>query len=326
MAVPTQLSDLSVTISTNSPQPTDSTGSPSTVDDFFRAHAGLIAQVNAAKAPLASPTFTGHVTVEGVTATGATGTGKFVFSVSPTFTGTVSGVTAAMVGLGNVTNESKATMFTAPTFTGNVGVDTVTSVTGAKVVSAGAYEVNDGTRQIAVAPNYASVGPAIQVYSNHPLQFVTNNVERIRITEDGRLYGTALHNNAGAVTGTASQYIASGTYTPTLTNVAGASSSIAHPGQWIRVGNVVHVSGTLEGIASTTGDAMRIGISLPVASNFASVYDCAGCGAIRATVAGYSTTAAEISADTTNDRADMRYLNVLDLGDVIHYSFTYTVL
>lgn len=37
---------------------------------------------------------------------------------SPTFTGTVSGVTASMVGLGNVTNESKATMFTNTTLTG----------------------------------------------------------------------------------------------------------------------------------------------------------------------------------------------------------------
>lgn len=37
-----------------------------------------------------------------------------------TFTGTVSGITATMVGLGNVTNESKATMFTSPTFTGTV--------------------------------------------------------------------------------------------------------------------------------------------------------------------------------------------------------------
>jgi len=37
---------------------------------------------------------------------------------SPTFTGTVAGVTATHVGLGNVTNESKATMFSSPTFTG----------------------------------------------------------------------------------------------------------------------------------------------------------------------------------------------------------------
>ena len=39
---------------------------------------------------------------------------------SPTFTGTVAGVTATHVGLGNVTNESKATMFTSPTFTGTI--------------------------------------------------------------------------------------------------------------------------------------------------------------------------------------------------------------
>jgi hypothetical protein len=37
---------------------------------------------------------------------------------SPTFTGTVSGINKTMVGLSNVTNESKATMFTDPTFTG----------------------------------------------------------------------------------------------------------------------------------------------------------------------------------------------------------------
>lgn len=39
---------------------------------------------------------------------------------SPTFTGTVAGITAAMVGLGSVTNESKSTMFTSPAFTGNI--------------------------------------------------------------------------------------------------------------------------------------------------------------------------------------------------------------
>jgi hypothetical protein len=48
---------------------------------------------------------------------------------NPAFTGTVSGITAAMVGLGNVTNESKATMFNNPTFTGTVtGVTAVPQV------------------------------------------------------------------------------------------------------------------------------------------------------------------------------------------------------
>jgi hypothetical protein len=55
----------------------------------------------------------------------------------PTFTGTVSGITATMVGLGNVTNESKATLFTSPIFTGTTTLqqsteifDTKTSATG----------------------------------------------------------------------------------------------------------------------------------------------------------------------------------------------------
>ena len=53
---------------------------------------------------------------------------KATMFASPTFTGTVSGVTAAMVGLGSVTNESKATMFTNPTFTGTITGITSTTV------------------------------------------------------------------------------------------------------------------------------------------------------------------------------------------------------
>lgn len=107
-----------------------------------------------AKAPLASPTFTG--TVAGVTAsmvglgnvTNTSDASKPVSTAqqaaldlkaniaSPTFTGTVSGITASMVGLGNVTNTSDANKpvstaqqtaldlkanLASPTFTGTVG-------------------------------------------------------------------------------------------------------------------------------------------------------------------------------------------------------------
>ena len=52
-----------------------------------------IAELDTEKAPIASPTLTGHPTIEGVTSTGATGTGKLIFDTSPsiaspTFTGT----------------------------------------------------------------------------------------------------------------------------------------------------------------------------------------------------------------------------------------------
>jgi hypothetical protein len=49
---------------------------------------------------------------------------------SPTFTGTVAGVTATHVGLGNVTNESKATMFSSPTFTGTATIPTILMTSG----------------------------------------------------------------------------------------------------------------------------------------------------------------------------------------------------
>jgi len=59
---------------------------------------------------------------------------------SPTFTGTVSGITSSMVGLGNVTNESKSTMFTNPTLTQNITevlVGTVTSVGSTTITGTG---------------------------------------------------------------------------------------------------------------------------------------------------------------------------------------------
>jgi hypothetical protein len=55
-----------------------------------------------------SPTITGHPTIEGVTSTGATGTGKFVFDTSPTFV-------TPILGTPQSGNFSTGT-FTWPTF------------------------------------------------------------------------------------------------------------------------------------------------------------------------------------------------------------------
>jgi hypothetical protein len=65
---------------------------------------------------------------------------------SPTFTGTVGGVTAIMVGLGNVTDESKAVMFTSPTFTG-----TVVGVTKEHVVLGNADNTSDINKPVSTA-------------------------------------------------------------------------------------------------------------------------------------------------------------------------------
>ncbi len=58
---------------------------------------------------------------------------------SPTFTGTVSGVTATHVGLGNVTNESKATMFTDAALTGTPTAPTAGTSTDTTQIASTAF-------------------------------------------------------------------------------------------------------------------------------------------------------------------------------------------
>lgn len=129
--------------------------------------------------------------------------------------------------------------------------------------------------------------------------------DRLHVVSDGRVYGSALHNNAGAVTGTVNQYIASGTYTPTLTNTTNITSSTAYGCQWTRVGNVVTVSGKFDqNVTSASGTVM--GLSLPIASNLTATEQCAGLG-MRDLVSGGSNPSVSIRADAANDRAEVWY-------------------
>jgi acetyltransferase-like isoleucine patch superfamily enzyme len=73
-------------------------------------------------------TATSSITATSLGLGNVTNESKATMFANPTFTGTVSGVTATHVGLGNVTNESKSTMFTNPTFTGTVSGVTATHV------------------------------------------------------------------------------------------------------------------------------------------------------------------------------------------------------
>ena len=61
----------------------------------------------------------------------------------PVFTGTVTGVTASAVGLGNVTNESKGTMFTSPIFTGIPASSTAGVGTSTTQLATTAFVVNE---------------------------------------------------------------------------------------------------------------------------------------------------------------------------------------
>jgi hypothetical protein len=143
----------------------------------------------------------------------------------------------------------------------------------------------------------------------------------INVASDGRLYGSALHNT-GTVTGTTNQYIASGTYTPTLTNVTNVAASTARLCQWIRVGNVVTVSGQLDIDLTTTLLASEIGMSLPIASALTTAYQLGGTANAVAFQANWA-----IQADAANDRAQFKSTGIIDVGnDAYTFHFMYTVL
>ena len=121
--------------------------------------------------------------------------------------------------------------------------------------------------------------------------------------------------------------IFSGTYTPTLTNSTNVdiSNSTAYTCQYMRVGDVVTVSGRVSIAVIGTG-ITRLNMTLPVSSNFSAEENCAGTAQVS--YVGVSTNlAAQIKADTTNDRAQILYYgNVTGSAQDFFFAFTYRII
>lgn len=151
-------------------------------------------------ATLASPTFTG--TVAGISA-GMVGLGNVVnesktnMFTDPTFTGTVGGVTKQMVGLSNVTNESKATMFTSPTFTG-----TIAGSFGGTVENSFNITASGSSDYVFAADSKFFTAnandPILYLRRGETYKFIVNAVGHpfeIRVSNGGSAYNTGVTNN-----------------------------------------------------------------------------------------------------------------------------------
>jgi hypothetical protein len=194
-------------------------------------------------------------------------------------------------------NSNTATISNGINFTGgNVGIGvapsawsgvTALQVLGASIyadsVSAG-YGANyyyDGTnfryRVNGASSILISVSGGFEVYTtpSGTAGNVATMTRRFGLTEDGRFFGSSLHNNAGAVTGTTNQYIASGTYTPTITDISNVALSDSYLAKWTRVGNVVTVAGHVD-TGPTASGAFSFRMSLPIASNLANYNELSG--------------------------------------------------
>lgn len=113
-----------------------------------------------------------------------------------------------------------------------------------------------------------------------------------------------------------------GTYTPTLTVVANITGTpTAYVCQYTRNGSVVTVSGKLDLDITNVGASTQIGISLPIASDFASAEQCAG---------SISSPSAQqhgsVLGDTTNNRAQAQFLSINNSTVGLYFEFTYSIV
>lgn len=113
--------------------------------------------------------------------------------------------------------------------------------------------------------------------------------------------------------------IASGTYTPTLTNETNIASSTPFQCQYLRVGNTVTVSGKITVDYTATGNS-SLGISLPIGSAIGNDYEVAG------TMNAEVNNPGVIRGDATNDRAQF-FINTSSSASYDYYfTFTYLLL
>lgn len=206
----------------------------------------------------------------------------------------------------------------------------VQSGSGAAGIGVGMeFEVENGSGTNVVGSTIEAVTTDVTATSeDFDLVFKTMSAgatasERLRVTSDGRIYGTALHNNSGSVTGTTNQYICSGTYTPTLTSVTNVASSLAYECMYTRVGNVVSVSGKVSITPTASGTDTSLGMSLPIASDFVNDYSCAGAAYNRDVNRDVG---CAIIGDATNNRAEFVLKPSTTNIRLYYFTFSYIVL
>ena len=139
----------------------------------------------------------------------------------------------------------------------------------------------------------------------------------------GRIEGTILDNGGRTntfqnVRGDAVRDRVS--FTPTYTAVTNVSAVSALSQNYEINGAYVTVHGAAQ-VTPTASGSTRVGISLPIPSNFTSITQCkGGCWSSSADLSGI------IASDPTNDRMDMQFSAPGTSAYVIYYTATYIIL
>jgi microcystin-dependent protein len=154
----------------------------------------------------------------------------------------------------------------------------------------------------------------------------TVGTERLAIDSTGLV---ALQNASGlqiartAVTAPAASdgNIYSGTYTPAVVNGTNVAASTVQACQYMRVGNVVTVSGAFSMQPTAANTLTELTLSLPVPSNLAVASNLAGTG-----VGGSQNHAIRMFGATTNDLAQVSGFPPSTVSVTYNFTFTYQVI
>jgi hypothetical protein len=114
--------------------------------------------------------------------------------------------------------------------------------------------------------------------------------------------------------------LAAGTYTPTVTAVSNCTSPVASLCQFTRINDIVQVHGVVTVSITVISTTTRVGVSLPVASNFVTaITDCEGFGIAGAALVG-------VFPDTTNKRIELSFTSLQTGSTGIRFCCSYQVL
>lgn len=260
---------------------------------------------------------TGHVTFEGVTSTGAIGTGNLVFSISPTFTGTTTAAALNLSGAEAITSTSANALSVGANGTTNpaLNVDnsTASSATGVSIKSAAAAAgasilvTSSGTNEFLnltakgnsfIRPRNSSgstTGPSttpVMIVQNTdatvnnlvPIAFRNSNgntLSQIESVASSQSAGTGVLNiyGFGAGTGTLGLSVGSTGAVEAPVTLAVGTSSIAGTGTVLDLGNAANASLALGLPVGTTGQR-------PAGANGMLRYNSTGSGAVESYING----------------------------------------
>jgi hypothetical protein len=213
-----------------------------------------------------------------------------------------------------------------------------TANTGANSTAMGSSCTASGANALAFGFGATATAANAGIFGHAPLSFTVTNstANSLMLAYEGTNFlmtATAITANT-AVNITSSLQcdaivndtgLAHGTYTPTLTGVANVSSSTPRLATYMRVGNTVTVAGQMDITPTANNIRTRVGISLPVASNFSTAYQAGGTAATIPNSAAMAHNGG-IIADATNDRVELDYYETNGTIDTFSYTFTYQVI